>query len=238
GALRVYGPQKGFNEKMIEELEPLQSDVVKAVISTDGELRDVSSTANIGGAGAGGGTGWALSLLGGTLVSGSILYLAVSDFDRHIEKSTHLLTGEGKLDGQSFKGKITGKVISTAIEKGKDILVIAGDVEDTAVISYLEDDDVSKKLQIRFNTIQTLRTGMKVYSIKRNFTDNKVPHEKIPEGRTAKDREDITITTISLSKMWSQEAAFMDPERLLKIASKRWAHSLVKPSLKKDLENS
>ncbi|MBT3224251.1 MAG: glycerate kinase [Proteobacteria bacterium] len=106
GAAAVYGPQKGATEEQVRHLEEGLAHLSALV---GGKLHQVA------GAGASGGLAFGLAAFGGArLVSGIDLVFKLVDFDHRIEQCDLVITGEGKLDHQSFCGKVVGAVAEKA----------------------------------------------------------------------------------------------------------------------------
>jgi glycerate kinase len=81
------------------------------------------------GAGAAGGLGFGLMLLGG-LRSAGIDAVADAVGLRHRIAATDLVvTGEGKLDWQSLRGKVVSGVAALGLEAGVPVIAVAGQVE-------------------------------------------------------------------------------------------------------------
>jgi glycerate kinase len=122
GATAVYGPQKGATPEIQRELEAAltrYADVVEAFVG-----RDVRS---VPGAGAAGGLGAGLiAFLDARLVSGSALVLDAVGFDRRLVGADLVITGEGRIDGQSIYGKLTHAVTVAAKRRGVPVLAVAG----------------------------------------------------------------------------------------------------------------
>ncbi|QVQ53246.1 glycerate kinase [Spiractinospora alimapuensis] len=121
GATRVFGPQKGADARAVERLE---ADLVRWADATDPDrrLRDTA------GAGAAGGLGYALLLLGGRVESGVELVLDAVQLDRRVAAADLVLTGEGSFDSQSLRGKLPHGVARMATAHEVDCLVLAGRV--------------------------------------------------------------------------------------------------------------
>lgn len=100
GAAHVFAAQKGADEDTLEELD---ADLAQAA----GVLLDAASAglATRPGAGAAGGTGLALMLLGAQTRSGAEVLLDMADFDQAAAEADVLVVGEGSLDAQSLQGK-------------------------------------------------------------------------------------------------------------------------------------
>lgn len=124
-AARIFGPQKGATPQQIEELtyrlELLQEDYAHRF---EIDLRDVA------GGGAAGGLGGGLVALGGQLVPGLDLVADHVGLSAAIQEADLVVTGEGKLDAESFNGKVVGGVIERARAAGLPVLVVAGTVVD------------------------------------------------------------------------------------------------------------
>ena len=122
GATAVYGPQKGATAEIQRELEAAltqYADVVEAFVG-----RDVRSVA---GAGAAGGLGAGLiAFLDARLVSGSALVLDAVGFDKRLVGADLVITGEGRIDGQSIYGKLTHAVTVAAKRRGVPVVAVAG----------------------------------------------------------------------------------------------------------------
>ncbi|HOG00534.1 MAG TPA: glycerate kinase [Clostridia bacterium] len=102
GATYTFAPQKGADARMLPELERGMQNMAR-VIERDLKKR-VSQTP---GAGAAGGLGAAVpAFLGGSLTSGIDLLLDEADFDRLLEETDVVWTGEGCIDAQSARGKV------------------------------------------------------------------------------------------------------------------------------------
>src|SRR5262249_7546991 len=101
GASHIYGPQNGATPEMVLELDRALArfaDVARA------QLRRDYST--IPGAGAAGGLAFGvMSFLGGQLKSGFQLVSEALHLDERIDRAEVVITGEGRLDGQSSYGK-------------------------------------------------------------------------------------------------------------------------------------
>lgn len=114
GAARVFGPQKGATPEQIEILEARLAESVDA------------KYASAEGAGAAGGLGAGLLMMGARLVRGSEWVLRELDIDAMLAQATVLITGEGRYDAQSSMGKITGELIARAESAGVPVVLIAG----------------------------------------------------------------------------------------------------------------
>lgn len=124
GASAVYGPQKGASEEEValldENLRRL-SMVVKRDMGLD--------IAEVPGTGAAGGLGFGLmAFCGGELKSGIEIVLDLVDFDNRLEGVDLVITGEGKIDGQSIYGKVPVGIAGRAKKRDIPVLVVVGGI--------------------------------------------------------------------------------------------------------------
>ena len=122
GASFVYGPQKGADHLTVRVLD-------RALAHLAGVFeRDFGKkVADIPGSGAAGGTGAGLIVfLGAKLVPGAPLVVEASGLDGALPGATLVVTGEGRVDGQTAYGKAPGEVARRAREAGVPVLLLAG----------------------------------------------------------------------------------------------------------------
>ena len=128
GATNCYGGQKGATPQQRSVLEAGLARL--ADVARDGLGHDPRDQP---GAGAAGGLGYGLSVFAGaTLVPGFFLVARWIDLERQIESSDIVVTGEGRIDGQSLHGKATFGVATLARHLGKPVIAFAGQIEDQA----------------------------------------------------------------------------------------------------------
>lgn len=126
GATYIYGPQKGASGKMLEELDAGLKHFAE-VVERDLGIDIYSSP----GSGAAGGLGAAfIGFLGGKLQSGIELILKTIEMEKHLEGAEYVITGEGKLDGQTSMGKAPMGVAQMAADKGIPVIALAGAIGD------------------------------------------------------------------------------------------------------------
>ena len=81
----------------------------------------------IPGGGAAGGLGAALALfLHGRMVSGAEEMLRLAGFDKYLQDADLVVTGEGRSDGQSGEGKITGAIANRCRKWNVPCIVLSG----------------------------------------------------------------------------------------------------------------
>lgn len=122
GASHVYGPQKGADEMAVRELDAALARFADVVV------RDLGKhVAEVPGAGAAGGAGAGLiAFLDARLVPGAPLVLDASGFDDALPGARLVITGEGRVDGQTAYGKAPGEVARRAHSAGIPTLLLAG----------------------------------------------------------------------------------------------------------------
>lgn len=102
GSSYVFAPQKGADSQCVNTLErgmEIYSHAVKEAVGKDFSQKP--------GAGAAGGMGFALmAFLGAQIKSGIDTVLDLIDFDEKIKSVSLVITGEGRMDGQSVCGKV------------------------------------------------------------------------------------------------------------------------------------
>jgi len=122
GASAVYGPQKGATPAMVGELDAAlarYADIVEAFVGRP--VRDVAGAGAAGGLGAG-----LIAFLDAQLRSGAEIVLEATGFDSRLEGADLVITGEGRIDGQSAYGKLTQAVSQRALRAGKAAIAIVG----------------------------------------------------------------------------------------------------------------
>jgi glycerate 2-kinase len=100
GAARVFGPQKGADADVVEQLETRLA-----------ALSELAPYRELPGAGAGGGLGAAFAAMGAELIDGAELVLDLTMFDDRARDAALVVTGEGTVDATTFEGKAPGAVL-------------------------------------------------------------------------------------------------------------------------------
>lgn len=124
GATRVFGPQKGATESMLEELELALTNYANVVKECGFEdLREIS------GSGAGGGMGFGLcTFLKAKLMSGIDLVMDLTCLEDHLKGADLVVTGEGRMDEQTLFGKVPLGVLELARKCGVPVIGVVGSV--------------------------------------------------------------------------------------------------------------
>jgi glycerate kinase len=119
GAAHVFGPQKGADYGMVDELEARLA-----------ALDELEPYRDLPGAGAGGGLGAAFAALGGELCSGAELVLDTIGFDELAAHADLVVTGEGTVDATTLEGKAPGAVRRRCEDLGVRCELFGGLVRD------------------------------------------------------------------------------------------------------------
>jgi|HubBroStandDraft_4_1064222.scaffolds.fasta_scaffold113046_2 glycerate kinase len=117
-AARVFGPQKGADERTVSRLTKRLNDQARRL------QRDPRGLPMTGAAGGLSGGLWAE--FGADLVPGAQFVLDAVDFDRRMRAARAVVTGEGKLDQQSLAGKVVSEVSTRARQAGVPCHAIVG----------------------------------------------------------------------------------------------------------------
>ncbi len=122
GCSAIYGPQKGATKEMVTEMDEwlgAYAEKVKAVIP------DANPT--FPGAGAAGGLGFAFqSFTDAVLESGISIVLDETSMEDYIKDADLVITGEGRLDGQTAMGKAPMGVAHLAKKYNIPVVALAG----------------------------------------------------------------------------------------------------------------
>jgi glycerate kinase len=150
GAAAVFGPQKGADAETVKLLDEGLSHMA-GVIRQNTELggNKQSSLQDIGanhrvpnildlpGAGAAGGFGGgAAAFLGARLQMGIDTVLDVVSFDTLLSGADLVITGEGKIDQQSLRGKVVVGIARKAKKAGVPVVAVVGDIGDNVEEAY------------------------------------------------------------------------------------------------------
>ncbi|WP_027396261.1 glycerate kinase [Anaerovibrio lipolyticus] len=176
GCSAIYGPQKGASPEDIALMDKWMGDYAR--ISKE---KYSHADANAPGAGAAGGMGFAfLTYTNATLESGIEIVLAETKLEDHIAKADLVITGEGRLDGQTVMGKAPVGVARIAKKYNKPVLAFAGCVtpEATACNEHGIDaffpilrgvvslSEAMEPKNARQNMIDTVEQAMRLLKIK------------------------------------------------------------------------
>jgi glycerate kinase len=126
GAAYIFGPQKGADAAMVEVLDKGLRAISKVAKRDLGV--DVSELA---GAGAAGGMGGGMvAFFGSQLKMGIDVVLDTVGFDKLLAGADLVLSGEGKIDSQSIRGKVVVGVARRAKRQNVPVVAVVGGIDD------------------------------------------------------------------------------------------------------------
>lgn len=132
GAAYVFAPQKGADDDAVKFLDHGLVCLSNAIIKNLGaDVSDIPGSGAAGGFGAG-----AVAFLGAELCPGIEAVLNTVSFDDIIKDADLVLTGEGRLDSQSLRGKVISGVARRTKAAGVPCVALVGDVRDDAYGAY------------------------------------------------------------------------------------------------------
>lgn len=132
GAAAVYGPQKGATLEMVKILDKGLSVFADRIFEKYGiQVKEIE------GMGAAGGLGVALVVFcGAKIKSGIETVLDAVNIDEKLKNCDLVITGEGRIDGQSIYGKVPVGVAAAAKRFDIPVLAIVGDIGVNASAVY------------------------------------------------------------------------------------------------------
>lgn len=135
GAVYTFSPQKGARAEELPELEEGMAHFADMLEKATGR-----SIRNAAGAGAAGGTGAGLQafLPNVKLVSGIDLIMQLYRIHDRLPQTDLLLTGEGKIDEQTIRGKVISGIVRAAKPYDVPVLALAGSVQGDLTPLYEE----------------------------------------------------------------------------------------------------
>ena len=126
GAAYVFAKQKGANAEMIKYLDKGLINMQKLIGQTEkGVIGEMKGAGAAGGLGAG-----AIYFLQAEIAMGAEWLLTKIHFDRAVKKADYVITGEGKIDGQTWGGKLISQVIARCDKQFKQAILVCGVFED------------------------------------------------------------------------------------------------------------
>ena len=125
GAAAIYGPQKGASPGDGAFLDGVLTRLADALAAAAGrDLRGVP------GSGAAGGLGWALATAcGARLERGVALVAEIRGLAQALAGADLCLTGEGRIDGQTLRGKVVDGVAALARTANVPVIAFGGSVD-------------------------------------------------------------------------------------------------------------
>lgn len=124
GTAKIFGPQKGANEKQVNQLESFLKQFSQVSLQTTG----IDMTEIVHGGAAGGVAAGLYTFLNARLENGIDYFLQITEFDNALEKANLVITGEGAIDLQTLDGKAPFGVAMKAQKMKIPIFALAGSI--------------------------------------------------------------------------------------------------------------
>lgn len=155
GATYIFAKQKGLDENKFVEVDKYIekfSDKVQLVTGKNNAFSE--------GSGAAGGLGYAfMSFFNAAIYPGSKFMIDYLNLESKIQEADIIITGEGKLDMQSYMGKAPIEIARVAKKFNKKVIFLAGSIMDGELSELNEDDkkliDASFSIQRKFISLDT-----------------------------------------------------------------------------------
>lgn len=164
GCSAVFGPQKGATPSMIMQMDKWLENYAALT-----EKKYTKTNAHQAGTGAAGGLGFAfLSFTNAVLESGIKIVLEETGLEKYMEDADIVITGEGRLDGQTAMGKAPVGVARLAKKHNIPVIAFAGSVTKEAVACNQNGIDAFFPI---LRGVVTLEEAMKPENAKANMTD-------------------------------------------------------------------
>ena len=162
GCSVVFGPQKGASPELIKDMDAWLMDYAKL---TSAKYKKADAT--YPGAGAAGGMGFAfLSYTNAVLESGIKIVLEETKLEEYIKEADLVVTGEGRMDGQTAFGKAPIGVAKIAKKYDKTVIAFAGSVAEDAIVCNEHGIDAIFSI---IRNIQTLQEAMDANNARENM---------------------------------------------------------------------
>ena len=164
GCSAIYGPQKGATPSMIMQMDKWLGDYACLAAEKFPKADPLTP-----GTGAAGGMGFAfLTFTNAVLESGIKIILEETRLEDYIKGADIVVTGEGRLDGQTVMGKAPIGVANIAKKYGKLVLAFSGCVTEDAIACNVGGIDAFFPI---LHTITTLEEAMTPKTTRQNLTD-------------------------------------------------------------------
>ena len=164
GCSTVFGPQKGATSEMIKDMDSWLKRFARLT-----KNKYASSDAKLPGTGAAGGLGFAfLSYTNSSLKSGIDIVIEETRLEDYIKEADIVITGEGRLDGQTVFGKAPVGVAKLAKKYEKKVIAFAGSVTKDAIVC--NDYGIDAFFPV-LRRITSLKEAMKSENAAENLSD-------------------------------------------------------------------
>lgn len=163
GCSVVFAPQKGADSVMITEMDKWLSHYAKLTAQ-----KYEKADSEYPGAGAAGGLGFAfLSYTNAVLESGIKIVLEETNLESYIKDADIVITGEGRMDGQTVFGKAPMGIAKMAKKYEKPVIAFCGCMEEDAICC--NDYGIDAIFPI-LRKVQTLQEAMEPENAKENIS--------------------------------------------------------------------
>ena len=129
GASHIFGPQKGADPDMVLKLDEGIKNLGRVMAESLG--RDISQVPGTGAAGAMG--AGMIAFFDSRLQMGIQTVLDTVKFDEMIADADYIITGEGKLDSQSLRGKVVIGIAERAKKQNRRVIAVVGGADDAEI---------------------------------------------------------------------------------------------------------
>ena len=162
GCSAIFGPQKGATPSMIMQMDKWLADYAGLT-----QKKNPKANMNQAGTGAAGGLGFAfLSYMNASLESGIKIILDETKLESYVREADMVITGEGRLDGQTVMGKAPIGVANIAKKYGKTVIAFSGCVTEDAVVCNEHGIDAFFPI---LRTVTTLNDAMDSENARKNM---------------------------------------------------------------------
>ena len=162
GCSAIFGPQKGATPSMIMQMDKWLADYAGLT-----QKKYPKANMNQAGTGAAGGLGFAfLSYMNASLESGIKIILDETKLESYVREADMVITGEGRLDGQTVMGKAPIGVANIAKKYGKTVIAFSGCVTEDAVVCNEHGIDAFFPI---LRTVTTLNDAMDSENARKNM---------------------------------------------------------------------
>lgn len=134
GATHTYGPQKGLKPDGVDDVEGWMRQWAGYAEQAFG-----GNVKNKPGAGAAGGLGFALLLLGAKAHAGAVFVATLGKLEKRMSGCDWVVTGEGKSDAQTLHGKVPTVVADLAHHAGAKVALISGQIDKNTLFDGMFD---------------------------------------------------------------------------------------------------
>ena len=132
GATAIFGPQKGVRD---DQREAIDRTLARFAALAEAAVHSAPDdpVAHRPGAGAAGGLGFALQLIGGRFASGAEVVASLIGLDDALRDADWVITGEGRTDAQTLLGKAPYVVAQAAGRAGVPVSLLSGAIDDRSL---------------------------------------------------------------------------------------------------------